>query len=119
MRVMTALRNRGVKDVLIVCCDGLPRAIASVWFRAVVQNRVSHLIRNSMRCATWKDCRAITAGLRPTHTASTIEAAEIALGAFASRDVGKNSSAVVDAGLRAWTEFVPFLEMAAEIRCVV
>ena len=122
MQVMTELRNRGVKDVLIVCCDGLPglpEAIGSVWPKAIVQTCVVHLIRNSMRYASWKDRKAIAAGLRPIYTASTVEAAEIALEAFADSDVGKRSPAVVDAWRRAWNEFVPFLDMPAAIRRVV
>jgi putative transposase len=122
MQVMTELRNRGVKDVLIVCCDGLPglpEAIASVWPKAIVQTCVVHLIRNSMRYASWKDRKAIAACLKPIYTASTVEAAEIALDAFADSDVGRSSPAVIDAWRRAWNEFVPFLDMPAEIRRVV
>ena len=48
-----------------------------------------------------------------------VEAAEIALDAFAGSDVGKRSPAVVDAWRRAWNEFVPFLDMPADIRRVV
>jgi len=121
-QVMTELRNRGVKDVLIVACDGLaglPEAIASVWPQAIVQTCVVHLIRNSMRYASWKDRKTIAAGLRPIYTAATVEAAEMALEAFADSDVGKGSPAVVDAWRRAWNEFVPFLDMPAEIRRVV
>ena len=122
MQVMTELRNRGIKDVLIVCCDGLPglpEAIASAWPKAIVQTCVVHLIRNSMRYASWKDRKAIAGHLKPIYTASTVEAAEIALEAFACSDVGRRSPAVVDAWRRAWSEFVPFLDMPPEIRRVV
>lgn len=122
MQVMTELRNRGVKDVLIVACDGLtglPEAIGAVWPQAVVQTCVVHLIRNSMRYASWKDRKGIAAGLKPIYTAATVEAAEQALEAFAASDVGKKSPAVVDAWRRAWNEFVPFLDMPPAIRKVV
>ena len=62
MQMMTEFRNRGIKDVRIVACNGLPglpEAIASVWPQAVVQTCVVHLIRNSMRYASWKDRKAI------------------------------------------------------------
>jgi len=122
MQVMTELRNRGIKDVLIIACDGLPglpEAIASVWPQAVVQTCVVHLIRNSMRYASWKDRKAIAAGLKPIYTAATVEAAEQALEAFAASDVGLRSPAVVDAWRRAWNDFVPFLDMPPAIRKVV
>ena len=109
-------------DVLIVACDGLPglpEAIASVWPQAVVQTCVVHLIRNSMRYASWKDRKTIAAGLKPIYTAATVEAAEQALEAFAASEAGKTSPAVVDAWRRAWNEFVPFLDMPPQIRKVV
>ena len=120
--VLTELRNRGVRDVLIVCCDGLtglPDAIAAVWPKAIVQTCVVHLIRNSLCYASWKDRKAIATELRPIYTAPTVEAAEQALEAFAASEVGARSPAVVDAWRRAWTEFIPFLDLPPEIRRVV
>lgn len=120
--VLTELRNRGVKDVLIVCCDGLtglPEAIAATWPKAVVQTCVVHLIRNCMRYASWQDRKAIAAMLRPIYTAPTLEAAEQALDAFADSNPGKRCPAAVQAWRRAWPEFIPFLELPTEIRRVV
>lgn len=55
--ILTELRNRGVTDVLIVCCDGLTGfgdAIEEVWPQTTVQTCVVHLNRNSIRYASWK-----------------------------------------------------------------
>src|SRR5919204_1698065 len=52
MSMLTELRNRGVADVCIVCCDGLkglPDAIAATWPLATVQTCVVHLVRNVRR----------------------------------------------------------------------
>src|SRR5262249_1469947 len=46
--VLAELRNRGVKDVLFVCCDGLAGitdAVQATWQQAIVQTCVIHLIR--------------------------------------------------------------------------
>lgn len=78
LSVLTEIRNRGVEDVLIVCCDGLkglPDAIEATWPQALVQTCVIHLIRASIRFCSWKDRKAITAALRPIYTAPTVEAA--------------------------------------------
>lgn len=51
-KVVTDLRNRGAKDVLIACCDGLtglPDAIRGAFPDTVVQTCVVHVIRNAMR----------------------------------------------------------------------
>lgn len=120
--VLTELRNRGIADVLIVCCDGLtglPDAIAATWPKAKVQTCVVHLIRNAMRYASWKDRKAIATMLRPIYTAPTLEAAEQGLDAFASSEAGQRCPAAVEVIKRAWQEFIPFLELPAEIRRVV
>jgi putative transposase len=120
--VLTELRNRGLRDVLILCCDGLtglPDVVAQVWPDTIVQTCVVHLIRNSMRYASWKDRKVIAAALRPVYAAATVEAAEQALEDFAGSPLGARCPAVVDVWRRAWTEFVPFLDLPAEIRRVV
>ncbi len=111
-----------MRDVLLVCCDGLtglPAAIEATWPAAKVQTCVVHLIRNSMRYASWKDRKAIATMLKPIYTAPTLQAAEQALDAFADSDPGRRCPAAVDAWRRAWQEFIPFLEFPAEIRKVV
>src|SRR4051794_25050197 len=43
--VCAELRNRGIRDVLIVCCDGLtgfPEAIEATWPQAMVQTCTVH-----------------------------------------------------------------------------
>jgi putative transposase len=60
--VCTELKNRGVTDVLIACCDGLaglPDALEAVWPQTTVQTCVVHLIRNSIKVCSWKDRRAV------------------------------------------------------------
>ncbi len=57
MQVCTELRNRGVRDVLIACCDGLtglPEAIEAVWPHTTVQTCVVHLIRAATRFVSYK-----------------------------------------------------------------
>ena len=52
--VCAELRNRGVRDVLIVCCDGLtgfPEAVEATWPQTTVQTCTVHLIRAAMRCS--------------------------------------------------------------------
>ena len=52
LSVLTEIRNRGLEDVLIVCCDGLrglPDAIEATWPEALIQTCVIHLIRASTR----------------------------------------------------------------------
>jgi transposase-like protein len=69
-----------------------------------------HLIRNCLRYASWKDRKGIASMIRPIYTATTLEAAEMALDAFADSDPGRRCPAAVQVLRRAWTEFIPFLD---------
>jgi hypothetical protein len=77
--VCAELANRGVRDVLIVCCDGLtgfPEAIEATWPRATVQTCVLHLIGAAMRYVSYADRKKVVAALRPVYTAPTVEAGD-------------------------------------------
>ena len=63
-KVLTDLRNRGVADILIACCDGLtglPDAIRSIFPNTIVQTCVVHVIRNAMRFVSYNDRKKVAA----------------------------------------------------------
>jgi putative transposase len=121
-QVLGELRNRGVRDVLIACCDGLvglPEAIEAIWPQTVVQTCVVHLIRASLRYVSYKDRKAVAAALKPIYTAVNAEAAFDELTAFADSELGQRYGASVAAWERAWDRFVPFLAFPLEVRKVI
>src|SRR5512132_2423340 len=72
--VCAELRNRGIRDVLIVCCDGLtgfPEAIEATWPHSIVQTCTVHLNRAAMRFVSYQDRKKVAAALRPIYTAPT------------------------------------------------
>jgi putative transposase len=120
--VCAELANRGVRDVLIVCCDGLtgfPEAIEATWPQATVQTCVVHLIRASMRFVSYQDRKKVAAALRPVYTAPTVEAAETALLDFASSELGARYPASVATWENAWERFIPFLEFPPAVRKII
>ena len=120
--VLAELRNRGITDTLIVCCDGLtgfPEAIEATWPRAIVQTCTVHLIRASMRFVSYTDRKRVAAALRPVYTAPTVEAAETALLEFAGSDLGRKYPATVATWENAWERFIPFLEFPPEVRRII
>ena len=120
--VCAELANRGVKDVLIVCCDGLtgfPEAIEATWPQATVQTCVVHLIRASMRFVSYKDRKKVAAGLKAIYTAPTVEAAETALLDFEGSELGQRYPATVSTWTSAWERFIPFLEFPPEVRRII
>jgi putative transposase len=120
--VCAELRNRGVADVLIVCCDGLtgfPEAVEATWPRVTVQTCTVHLIRAAMRFVSYADRKKIAAALRPVYTAPTAGAAQAALDDFAGSDLGARYPATVATWRNAWERFVPFLEFPPEVRKMI
>ena len=121
LSVLSELKNRGVDDVLIVCCDGLkglPDAIEAVWPKAVVQTCVVHLLRGSFRYASYTDRKKLAAGLRPIYTAVSQDAAAEALDEF-EEQWGSKYPAIVGLWRDSWEVFTPFLAYPPEIRRVV
>jgi putative transposase len=120
--VCAELRNRGVRDVLIVCCDGLsgfPEAIEATWPQSTVQTCTVHLIRAAMRFVSYQDRKKVAAALRPIYTAPTVEAAETELLAFAESELGKRYPAAVATWENAWERFIPFLAFPPELRKII
>ncbi len=110
--VCAELANRGVKDVLVVWCDGLtgfPEAIAATWSRATVQTCDVHLIRASMQFVGYQDREKVAAALGPIYTTATIDAAEGALHDFETSPLGTKSPATDASWRNSWNNFIPFL----------
>ncbi|MGH3940262.1 MAG: IS256 family transposase [Pseudonocardiaceae bacterium] len=120
-QVLTQLRNRGLKDILILCCDGLtglPDAARSVFPDTVIQTCVVHVIRNAMKFVSFGDRKKVAAAMRAIYTAPTVEAAELALNDFRT-EFGRQYPGSVAVWERAWPEFIPFLDYPPELRKVV
>jgi putative transposase len=120
--ICAELRNRGVRDVLIACCDGLtgfPEAVEATWPAAMVQTCTVHLIRSSMRFVAYGDRKKVAAALKPVYTAPTADAAESELLAFAESPLGRKYPATVAAWERSWERFTPFLAFPPEVRKII
>ena len=118
LSVLTEIRNRGLEDALIVCCDGLkglPDAIEATWPQALVQTCVIHLLRASMRLCSWKNRKAVVAGLRRVYTAVNAETAAEALDEL-EEQWGNRYPGVIRIWRQAWEEFTPFLRFPPELR---
>jgi len=121
MSVLTDLRNRGIKDVFFVVCDGLkglPEVVGNAWPQAIVQTCIVHLIRNTFHLASKRDWDALRRDVKPIYTAVNAEAARAALDGLAET-WGQRYGAVIRLWENAWQEFIPFLDYDVEIRKVL
>lgn len=121
MSVLTDLRNRGVKDVFFLVCDGLkglPEVVTNVWPATIVQTCIIHLIHNTFRLTSRKYWDELKRDVKPVYTAVNAHAARAAFGELADK-WGSRYPAVIRLWNNAWEEFIPFLDYDIEIRKVL
>ena len=121
LKVLNDLRNRGLRQVCVVCCDGLtalPEAVEATFTDTWVQCCVVHLIRNSLKHTSYKDRKAITGDLRPIYRAATEADALAALEAFEAT-WGARYPMIGELWRRHWERFIPFFAFPEAIRRII
>jgi putative transposase len=121
LKVITELKNRGVQDILIACCDGLkgfPQAIEAVFPKTVVQTCIVHMIRNSVRFVGWQQRKAVCAELRNVYAAPTEQAGLAELDAFEAK-YAKQYPAIASSWRSNWERVRPFFDFPADLRRLI
>ena len=121
LSVLTELKNRGVKDMLIVCVDGLkgfPQAIEAVFPQAQVQLCIVHLVRASLNYVNWKERKQVAADLKPIYRAATAVEAEMNLEKFIAT-WGDKYKAIGKLWKENWERVIPFFAFPEEVRKVI
>lgn len=79
LKVCTELQNRGLRDILIACIDGLkalPEAIRAIFPEVKIQLCVIHMIRNSIKYIPTKHTKEFMEDLKSIYGATTLDLAE-------------------------------------------
>jgi putative transposase len=121
MQVLSDLKTRGVRDILIACVDGLkgfPEAIEAVFPLTTVQTCIVHLIRQSLRYVPRRSYEQVVKDLRPIYTAVDADAALAALEAFEEK-WDAQIPVIGQAWRNSWDYVTPFLAFEPEVRRVV
>ncbi len=121
MQVLSDLKQRGVRDILICCVDGLkgfPEAIEAVFPQTVVQTCIVHLIRHSLKYVPRRGYDQVVKDLKPIYTATDVDAAQEALEAF-DQKWGQQLPPVVRAWRDNWEYVIPFMAFPPDVRRVV
>lgn len=121
LAVLNELKQRGVRDVLVCCVDGLkgfPEAIEAVFPNAWVQTCIVHLIRQSLRFVPDKYRRQVANDLKPVYTAVDPDAAAEARAAF-DKTWGERYPMIANSWRETWEHVIPFLAFPADVRRVV
>ena len=120
LNVLTELRNRGVRDIYLVCVDGLkgfPQAIESIFPHAQVQLCIVHMVRASLNYVGWQDRKQVVAGLKPIYKAATADEAERQLSEFEAK--WPKYPAIARLWRDQWERVIPFFVFPEEVRKVV
>ncbi|WP_262140938.1 IS256 family transposase, partial [Serratia ficaria] len=121
LSVLSDLQNRGVRDILIACVDGLtgfPEAINSIYPQTEVQLCIIHQIRNSIKYVASKHHKAFMADLKPVYRAVSKAAAETALDELEAR-WGQQYPVVIQSWRRKWDNLSAYFRYPSDIRKVI
>jgi len=121
LSVLTELKNRGLKDIFILCADGLkglPEAVEATFPKATFQTCVVHMVRHSLNYVPYTERKAVAADLKKIYHADTVELAEQALDDF-ELTWGDKYAAIVRSWRNNWEKIIPFLDFPKEIRSAI
>ena len=115
------LKNRGVKEILIACMDGLkglPQAIQTVFPSANIQTCIVHQIRNSIKYIASKDKKSFMKDLKEVYKAPTEELALAQLDKL--KEIWGNSyGMVIDSWYNNWNNLSTFFDFSPRIRKMI
>ena len=118
--ILTELKNRGLRDILIACVDGLkgfPEAIEAVYPEAAVQLCIVHMVRNSLKTVSWKDYKGVTEQLKTIYQAVSEQEALSNLEQF--RQDWLQYPRIADMWERNWVRIAPMFSYEGDIRRVI
>ena len=121
LSVLNELKNRGVKDILIICVDnltGFSEAIGASFPDTEIQKCIVHQVRNSVRYVSYKDLRKVTADLKPIYQAASEDLGREQLQVF-SEKWGAKYPLIAKSWERNWAELSTFFKYPPEIRKII
>lgn len=121
LKICTDLKNRGVKEILIACMDGLkglPEAIKTVFPSVNIQTCIVHQIRNSIKYIASKDKKEFIKDLKCVYKASTEELALTHLDNLKDK-WGNKYAIVIDSWYNNWSQLSTFFNFSPEIRKMI
>ena len=119
--VLNGLKNRGVKDILIICADGLTgikEAISTAFPKTEYQRCIVHQVRNTMKYVADKDRKSFCADLKTIYQASNEEKALDALERVTDKWDEKYPNSM-KSWKQNWDAISPIFKFSIEVRKVI
>ena len=116
--VLNSLKNRGVRDILILCSDGLTglkEAISAAFPKTEHQRCIVHMVRNTLKYVANKDMKNFAKDLRTIYTAPDEKTAVKRL-----EEVDKKWTPHYPAALKRWSDnwdvITPIFKFSTAVR---
>ena len=121
LSVLNELKNRGVKDILIICADGLSgikEAIAAAFPKTEYQRCIVHQVRNTLKYVPDKDRKAFASDLKTIYHASDEEKARLALDRVTEKRTAKYPNSM-KRWYDNWDAITPIFKFSPDVRKVI
>ena len=121
LSVLNELKNRGVKDILIICADGLSgikEAIAAAFPKTEYQRCIVHQVRNTLKYVPDKDRKAFASDLKTIYHASDEEKARLALDRVTEKWTAKYPN-FMKRWYDNWDAITPIFKFSPDVRKVI
>ena len=121
LSVLNELKNRGVKDILIICADGLSgikEAIAAAFPKTAYQRCIVHQVRNTLKYVPDKDRKAFASDLKTIYHASDEEKARLALDRVTEKWTAKSPNSM-KRWYDNWDAITPIFKFSPDVRKVI
>ncbi len=119
--ILSDLKKRGVKDVLVMCTDnlkGFSEVITDTFKATIVQKCIVHQVRNSLKYVDEKDRKKVASGLRKVYTSLSLEQAQGSLSAF-EVEWGSKYGYIVEQWQSNWDELLAFMDFPEGMRKMI
>ena len=121
LSVLNELKNRGVKDIMVICADGLSgikEAITAAFPNTEYQRCIVHQVRNTLKYVPDKDRKAFATDLKTIYHASTEEKAREALDIVNDKWTPKYPNAM-KRWYDNWDAITPIFKFSPAVRKVI
>ena len=121
LSVLNELKNRGVKDILIICADGLSgikEAIAAAFPKTEYQRCIVHQVRNTLKYVPDKDRKTFASDLKTIYHASDEEKARLALDRVTEKCTTKYPNSM-KRWYDNWDAITPIFKFSPDVRKVI
>ncbi len=121
LTVLNEIKNRGLKDIFILCADGLkglPEAVEATFPKAIFQTCIVHMVRHSLNYVPYTEKKAVAEDLKKIYHSDTVDLAAEALDDF-ELTWGDKYGAIVKSWRNNWVKIIPFMDFPQEIRKVI